>query len=33
MLELHPDKTRLIAFGKFIAQERRVSGQEARGSG
>jgi RNA-directed DNA polymerase len=26
-LDLHPDKTRLIAFGKFIAEERRARGK------
>lgn len=26
-LDLHPDKTRLIAFGKFVAEERRARGQ------
>ena len=26
-LDLHPDKTRLVAFGKFVADERRTRGQ------
>lgn len=26
-LELHPDKTRLIAFGRFVAEARRVRGE------
>ena len=26
-LELHPDKTRLIAFGRFIAEQRRARGE------
>lgn len=26
-LDLHPDKTRLIAFGKFVAEERQARGQ------
>ena len=30
-LELHPDKTRLIAFGRFVAEQRRARGGGATG--
>ena len=26
-LELHPDKTRLIAFGRYVAEQRRARGE------